>query len=212
MDRRIEEIEGLTINQALEVLRASVKADMQKARQLKRRNDELQQARKIAEKQARLHQALLQRIETAIEEMQAQNSMLKLLLTQVPISAAIAELTDEIGQGFDYITDVLMLIREGFLFVLPKVEADTTWLEGQFASLTRYPGLNYKDSYEVSLRKQLRRQFENLNLLLERKADHAGEPPVGLINQIETVRTEIETLEQKLNDGLTEAEQPPKGA
>ncbi|MCB0190623.1 MAG: hypothetical protein KDJ65_01620 [Anaerolineae bacterium] len=135
---------------------------------------------------------LLSRVGELIQAVTQQNKLVTKLLSQQPVSSAIAELTDEVQVGMEHIDDSLRLLLEvnrALLMSTPKRVEDRDQLVEALKRATN----------GESIRRQLERHHRRLNRLKEQMAGFGGSlAPASLTIEIEDTEQEIEALEKKL--------------
>lgn len=126
------------------------------------------------------------------EETEETNRLIRAYLQQAPMQDAITEPLEGLDERLEIIErQIIRLVDIARIMAFKQGAADQALqMLDRVERQGQLPGL----------RRRLEIERGNLQKLLERKAEFAGQEPVHLLNQIERVEAEIETLEEQIRE------------
>lgn len=135
---------------------------------------------------------IVNRYVTLAEETEETNRLIRAYLQQAPMQSAITEPLEGLDERLEIIErQITRLVDIARIIVFKQGAADQA-----LSMLDRVE----RQGQLPGLRRRLEIEVGNLQKLLERKAEFAGEAPVHLLNQIERVEGEIEVLETQIRE------------
>ncbi len=135
---------------------------------------------------------LLSSVGQLIVAVTEQNKLVTRLLSQQPVSSAIAELANEVREGMEYIDDSLRLLLE-----VNRALIQSTPRRGVEDKEELIEALNRATNGQ-SIKRRLERLKRRANYLEEQKSMFGPLTPANLMMEIDDTAEEIETLEKKL--------------